>query len=85
MSLSNYVASINSSYAFLDDARDSFTWDKYYGDWKSLYNGVKRPVDSSILSNWEFKCNLSVPFRLPISRLSSFERLEVTERILNEL
>jgi hypothetical protein len=81
MSLSNYGTSVNSSYVFLEYARGSFTWDNYYVDCSYLYNGLKRPVDSIILSSWIFRTRYFVP----ISRLEELKRLEVTSRILEEL
>jgi hypothetical protein len=88
MSLSNYEASVNGPYKFLDKARDSINWDHYLGStWPHrcirdlVYMCLKRPVDGVLLFTWIFPSH----FHIPISRLEELKRLEVTERVLNEL
>ena len=81
MNLSKYDASFNSSYAFLDSSRNLIYFDGCDDIWNLAYRGLKWRIDGIILPRWIFPSRSHVP----ISRLSSFERLEVTSRILEEL
>ena len=83
MSLSNYEASVKGSIEILDVTFTSLGLGYYQSKLvdKRSYWGLRVGVDRILLSSWIFPSR----YHVSISRLEELKRLEVTERILEEL
>jgi hypothetical protein len=83
MSLSNYETSVKGSIEVIDVTFNRLGLGHYQRKLvdKRSYWALRVGVDRILLDSWIIPSR----YHVPISRLSSFERLKVTERILNEL
>lgn len=79
MSLNRYERKLYSSYNTLDITINLVSTKDFEVD--IVYMNLTRRIDGIILASWIFQSRNFIR----INRLSSSKRLEVTERILNEL